>query len=93
MFSYRCPCGEAFHRSHETCSVLPHPVSLTKAERIAKSKMRKSNIEFDPTPEAAFTDIDFLINIGQLDRAFLVLSTIKATLSTTYSALKMSVDE
>ena len=61
-------------------------------KRLAKSKIRELSFEYDPTPEAAFTDVDFLLNTSQLEQAFSILLTVKATLLTTYSALQRSVN-
>jgi len=63
---------------------LPHPVRLTKAQRLAKKKMWESNRHADPN--AAFTTVDFLLNTRDLRNAYKILSAVKTSLAATYSA-------
>lgn len=82
MFNSSCVCSsaEAFHRGHEDCSWLPHPIKLTKAERRSKAMMHKQL----QLRDEAFTDIDFLINTDRLTDAARILQEVQAALRQAY---------
>lgn len=80
MYGDYCSCGGTFQRGHEQCFTLPDTVSLTRAERLAKTTMQRL-LEAKPKAKTVhFTDVDFLLNTGQLDRAMKILSIAKAEL-------------
>lgn len=69
---YRCVCGiAAFTRGHETCPALDHPIRLTRAER----RQKEQSLQRLP-PGSNLTDVDFLINTNQLQRATILLASV-----------------
>ena len=84
MFSYKYTYRQVYRRLYKTCSRLPYPVSLTKAKKLAKRKIWESSSSINP--DAAFIDVDFLLNIAKLSRASIILSNVKAALKATHLA-------
>lgn len=82
-FHMACACGEGekFHRGHESCSSLPHPVRLTRPQRLEKAKLKTS---LHLKKDALFTDVDFLLNTGRLKDAIRILSAVQTRLRQTY---------
>jgi hypothetical protein len=76
----RCPCGQPYRRTHESCSYLPHPAPLSLEDRRNKAKMFS---HLDPK-DAKVTDLDYLLNIGRLDEATKVLTAISIKLGEAY---------
>lgn len=83
MFNFGCTCreGVTFGRSHETCSALPHPVRLTKAEK-AKKALMQHTLQLG---HGTFTDIDYLLNVGRIHDASHILTTIRDELRRGFS--------
>jgi hypothetical protein len=75
-----CPCGKPFRRTHEICSHLPHPIQLSKAERVDKAAMF-SCLQLD---DFKITDIDYLLNKGRLKEATDILAAISTKLDEAY---------
>jgi hypothetical protein len=87
MFSTICACDPdvRFHRGHESCPALGLPHTLSRVERRQKRGM-KAELSF----EHKFTDVDYLLNSGQLKRAVLILSDIQARLRVVYKEAQTS---
>ncbi|KIM92482.1 hypothetical protein OIDMADRAFT_62558 [Oidiodendron maius Zn] len=85
MFNSICAYGPdiKFHRGHESCPVLGPPPTLTRVEQRRKRKMQ-DELAFD----YKFTDVDYLLNAGQLDRAVGILSNVRKRLRLVYKAAK-----
>jgi len=83
MFNAKCSCHSdaVFHRGHESCSSLPHPIRLSRNERQMKITMSQA-LQVHDTP---LTDIDFLLNTGRLNDAGLILHDVRQALRTIYS--------
>jgi len=98
MFSTACRCLETdkgrlsskFRRAHEKCPTLPQPVYLTKRELVEKATM-KAALPISDT-ECHFTDVDYLLNTKQFDRAILILSTVKQSLFAFYHETMKAVE-
>lgn len=77
MYGALCKCDQPgkFRRGHERCSRLQHTVQLSRSERKAK---REDQIRFGL--DVNYTDIDYLLNTGQSDRAWKALVGIRAEL-------------
>jgi hypothetical protein len=87
MFGFRCKCNpdKGFKRGHESCSLLPHPSRLIKAERKQKQELAK-RLE----NSGLVTDVDILLNNRQLDRAAKVLMSAKTALGKVYRNGKLA---
>jgi hypothetical protein len=72
MQNYTCVCGLEirFRRGHEDCPALAHLVRLSRPDQEQKQEMKK---ELSLTG-TKFTNIDFLLNSGQLQRASSILA-------------------
>jgi hypothetical protein len=68
-----------FHRGHESCPVLGQPCTLTRVKRRQKQKTQSALVS-----DHKFTDMDYLLNKGQLVRAVAVLSDIRQRLRVVY---------
>ena len=79
-----CACGPdvMFRRGHEDCRYLPRPPQLSGTELRRKSDMAK---QLRIGVSASFTDLDFLLNTRQYDRAGRALAAIRATLRALYA--------
>lgn len=95
MHGVICACerGKDFQRGHEECRLLPYLTRLTVHERAQKQKAAAKLQTKDSTTR--FTDLDFLINTGQLRRASKILSILRKTLDKIRSikTFKASVTE
>jgi hypothetical protein len=83
MFNSICACDPEvrFHRGHETCPSLKSLLRLTRQQRHDREQMQlKLNLV------SLFTDIDYLLNSGQLQYADLVLLDIWKKLQQVYRA-------
>lgn len=89
LFSYRrncfeqrkkCPCGQPYLRTHETCSDLPHDAPLSLQDRREKAEMFSY---LDPR-DSKVTDVDYLLNKGRLAEATKVLLAISVKLREAY---------
>jgi alpha-mannosidase len=78
-FRYKCNLDKGFKRGHESCSLLPHPSRLIKAERKQKQELAKRLKD-----SRLVTDVDILLNNRQLDRATKVLMSAKTALGKVY---------
>jgi hypothetical protein len=76
----RCPCRQPYHHTHKSCSYLPHPAPLSLEDQRNKAKMFS---HLDPK-DAKVTDLDYLLNIGRLDKAIKVLTVISIKLGKAY---------
>lgn len=87
MFNSICACDPdvRFHRGHESCPALGLPHILSRGERREKREM-KAQLSF----EHKFTDVDYLLNTGQLKRVVLILSDIQARLQVAYREAQTS---
>jgi hypothetical protein len=87
MFSTICACDPdvRFHRGHESCPALGLPHTLSRVERRQKREM-KAELSF----EHKFTDVDYLLNSGQLKRAVSILSDIQTRLRQVYKDAQTS---
>jgi len=83
VFLHRCVCrcGQPFIRGHETCSRLHHPYRLTKADRRQKSAMHQ---HLGGPEVCKLTDVDYLLNTGQVDKATAILQGICAQIRQVY---------
>ena len=86
MYGVMCRCGkvEKFQKGHENCKTLPYPIRLTREERKTKMDHQK-RLRFN----AKYTDIDFLLNIGQRDRVYEALMVVQTDLRTFYHQNQM----
>lgn len=82
-----CTCGERFKRGHETCLRLRHPYQLSKSEKQHKADMLK---QLD-SKDSKLTDVDYLLNTGQLDKAIRILSSVKSQLGKVYHEAELAV--
>jgi hypothetical protein len=82
MYNYTCACSpeSRFRRGHEDCGVLHHLVQLSRPEQRQKQEM-KSSLCLSKTK---FTNLDFLLNTGQLQRASWILAEIQRQLGQVY---------
>lgn len=78
--SCRCDANIKFHRGHEDCPALLQRSPLTRQQRQEKLKIRREL----SNPDMIFTDVDYLLNIGQVDQAFAFLLTIQQQLRQIY---------
>jgi hypothetical protein len=87
MFNTICACGPdvKFHRGHESCPALGLPHILSRGEQREKREM-KAQLSFGHK----FTDVDYLLNTGQLKRVVLILSDIQARLRVVYKEAQRS---
>lgn len=67
----QCRCENLFIRGHESCSLLDIPVLLSKMERHVK-RMARNDQDLQK-----LTDIDWLLNTGNLKRAMMALQLVK----------------
>lgn len=83
MFNSICACDPdvKFHRGHESCPALGPPPTLTRGEQRQKRQMQ-AELAFDHK----FTDVDYLLNAAQLDRAADILSNVQQQLRLVYKA-------
>ena len=86
----KCPCGRDFRRGHERCIALGVQSPLSekeKAERFAMGVVLTNGM-------CLFTDVDWLLNTGRLDRANQFLVEIEQKLKATFrvQAEKLSAD-
>lgn len=83
MFNSICACDPdvKFHRGHESCLALGPLPTLTRGEQRQKRTMQ-AELAFDHK----FTDVDYLLNAGQLDRAASILSNVQRKLRLVYKA-------
>lgn len=81
LHGFICLCGNRFHRGHESCPTLPRPVRLTRAEISAKLKAAATILATCSPADAKFTDVDFLLNSGELRKADTILSTLQRALA------------
>jgi hypothetical protein len=84
-FRYKYNLDKGFKRGHESCSLLPHPSRLTKAERKQKQELAKRLKD-----SGLVTDVDILLNNRQLDRAAKVLMSAKTALGKVYRNGKLA---
>jgi hypothetical protein len=78
MYNYTCVCSPdvKFGRGHEGCPALHYLVRLSRVERSQKKKM-KAELSLKGTK---LTNLDFLINSGQLTRVAGILAEIQKQL-------------
>lgn len=82
MLNSSCACDPEvrFHRGHETCAALTRPLQLSREQRRQKLQMQ-AELSLSRT---TFTDIDYLLNSGQIKEASLVLMGIQRQLRSVY---------
>lgn len=83
MFNSRCACDPAvrFHRGHENCPSLGLELQLSREEKRRKQVMK----DIHRSSNFKFTDIDYLLNTGQIDKASKALLSLQYTLRKIYS--------
>jgi len=83
--SHKCFCSETpvFHRGHEACT---RPIGTSWLSR--KEHRAKSRAQAVLGSKLQLTDIDFLLNTGQFDRAYKILQHITKTLASANSSAK-----
>ena len=88
MLNSRCACDPEikFHRGHETCFALRTPLHLSREQRRQKLQMQRE-LSLSGT---TFTDVDFLLNSGQLKEAGLILRYIQRQLGEIYRENKLA---
>ena len=75
VFNSGCACDPEirFHRGHKTCLALTTPLQLSREHRRQKLQMQTEL----SLPGTTFTDVDFLLNSGQLKEAEVILRHIQ----------------
>jgi hypothetical protein len=88
MQNYTCACSpeSRFRRGHEDCPALAHLIRLSRPDQQQKQKM-KTELKLTGTK---FTNIDFLLNSGQLQRASSILAAIQEQLGQVYREIQLS---
>jgi hypothetical protein len=95
LFAYRrntfgtkkkCSCGKEYHRMHENCPELPHPVRLSHEDRRKKALMFAGLHD----KERKVTDIDYLLNTGRLVEAATILKAVYIRLGKHYHEVKVA---
>jgi hypothetical protein len=88
MQNYTCACNpeSRFRRGHEDCPALAHLIRLSRPDQQQKQKM-KTELKLTGTK---FTNIDFLLNSGQLQRASSILAAIQEQLGQVYREIQLS---
>jgi hypothetical protein len=76
----KCSYRQPYRRTHKSCSYLPHPALLSLKNQRNKVKMF---LHLDPK-DTKVTDLDYLLNISQLDKATKVLTAISIKLGDVY---------
>jgi retron-type reverse transcriptase len=86
MLKSVCACDPEvrFYRGHETCAALNLPLRLTRREQYQKRKMQSKL----PLIGSKFTELDYLLNSGQLKHAICILVEIQKQLRQVYKATK-----
>ena len=87
MLNSSCACDPEirFHRGHETCLALTKPFKLNREQRRQKLKMQ-AELSLSRT---TFTDVDYLLNSGQLKEASCILTDIRRQLRSIYKENKL----
>ena len=91
MWRASCACDSQvwFRRGHEHCDSLPKCFELAKAERRQKRRMAQ-RLVLDRS--MYFTDLDFLLNTRQFERAGVALMTIRKALRQRYRERMLTED-
>jgi hypothetical protein len=81
LHGYICRCGQPFVRGHETCPRLQHLYRLSKIDRQQKSAMHQ---RLGGSDTCNLTDVDYLLDTGQTEKATEILSSIRAQIRQVY---------
>lgn len=77
-----CHCRGRFMRGHETCKALRHPDRLNKKERYDKARMLEG---LGGPNKCKLTDVDYLLNTGQIQRVAIILLNIRQQINDAFS--------
>ena len=91
LWNFTCKCNTRvrFRRGHENCPALGQHGQLSRFERHQKQEM-KLQLGLLGTK---FTDIDFLLNLGQVARVSTILAEIQKQLGQLYRDTKLAEEE
>lgn len=85
MWNSHCQCGSSFRRGHETCQALDASICLSRHQRNQK---RIVGAILPSEFKSKFTEIDYLLNTGQLQYAFAILTKVQTQLKQVYKDIQ-----
>jgi hypothetical protein len=86
MYNFQCRCDKTvvFHRGHEECPQLGGEVYLSRQEHSQKREMRRDL----SLGASMFTSLDFLLNIGELQRVSATLVEVQRKLGQVFTEVQ-----